>query len=804
MKLRIDLPTSEGKTTRVEMSEIEKREDGKRRWVARCRLPMQGCFDIRDVTPVTAIRAEADRAGHDMDDGDAHDDMDSDRMGHDDEMMLQGIASSSSTDWHGTSMSLDALRMMEEQFKKGVPYVASHHDAEWMHMLGQTYDAEVLASAVANAAHGDDMGYMLKVSTTLFAEDERSRMLMGLLKRGIPVGWSIGGWFTEMEVITNEEDEVEAMVVRGVELDHLATTRTPSNPHTFVTTFADDAGDALRAARSKMSDATLETRHVWEVVETEDAIHVVFGKSEGNWKGIRVDEDMEEMSAEEEMSAHEEEMSAHEDEKSYHEGMEEKAAHDDMQEKADHEEMEEKDGHMDEEEEEREATSFDDLPVADRDLAWEWDSEARMEILMSDGGTEEEPNWDAFKMAHFWFDPEAADTQGGYKLAFAKMIDGELTAVPRGVMAALAALNGARGGVDIPDEDREKVYDHIVRYYAKWGDEEPPELRSKTESLEEREIMNYRALPVAPVNAQWSWGIGDAEAVLGVEMDWQRYQMAHLMYEPSMARDVAGYQYPFARMVDGTLQVIVGRVQTLISMLNARQLELGEPDRAKAYEHLVRYVRDAGLTPEPYQSAVDTRSIACSPADTGCDAQRSASLAEITHPTAEGAAMADKPVESNVVASDETRSRLDRIEDLLLRTVEAITVSSVEEVPTPVEPAVAQDSSEVEALRTRLAEMEKRMVSLAQHPVRRGRAHNARIEAYAPASAFESVVRSAETALPTGSALVTVCREQSERRAAGPKSLPTRAQLHADLRSILAAAIADGVITDPDNRAAWR
>ena len=166
--------------------------------------------------------------------------------------------------------------------------------------------------------------------------------------------------------------------------------------------------------------------------------------------------------------------------------------------------------------------------------------------------------------------------------------------------------------------------------------------------------------------------------------------------------------------------------------------------------------------------------------------------------------MADKPVESNVVASDETRSRLDRIEDLLLRTVEAITVSSVEEVPTPVEPAVAQDSSEVEALRTRLAEMEKRMVSLAQHPVRRGRAHNARIEAYAPASAFESVVRSAETALPTGSALVTVCREQSERRAAGPKSLPTRAQLHADLRSILAAAIADGVITDPDNRAAWR
>lgn len=119
-------------------------------------------------------------------------------------------------------------------------------------------------------------------------------------------------------------------------------------------------------------------------------------------------------------------------------------------------------------------TAFQDLPLADRDR--EWDGDAAEKRVRKWADAQDEPN-QKYRDAHVWYDKDEKDNFTAYKLLIADVIGGKLEAVPRGVMAAGGVMNGARGGVDLPEDDIDRVKSHLAKYYKKMGETAPWERR---------------------------------------------------------------------------------------------------------------------------------------------------------------------------------------------------------------------------------------------------------------------------------------------------------------------------------------
>ena len=115
-------------------------------------------------------------------------------------------------------------------------------------------------------------------------------------------------------------------------------------------------------------------------------------------------------------------------------------------------------------------TTFQDLPVADRDR--EWDGAAAEKRVRAWAEAEDEPN-QKYRDAHVWYDSEKKDNFTAYKLLIADVVDGKLTAVPRGIMAAGNVMQGSRGGIDLPQDDIQRVKNHLAKYYDKMDDQAP-------------------------------------------------------------------------------------------------------------------------------------------------------------------------------------------------------------------------------------------------------------------------------------------------------------------------------------------
>lgn len=237
-------------------------DGGRPFWNVRCRIPFTtptpdwaGGFDVAE--SIERDAAAVDLEGDDERvfpdeievDPDATGDPGSDDEQPYDDIMLQGVSSSTSVDFYGTEMSLRALKMMAVQMMAagGIPYLPRHNfglmgAVEWDMIIGRTVHAEVVpVDEVVKAYNASESQFLLRSTVKLIPvpqvsprdmsdSEKAAHELAKRTARGEVIGQSIGGWFTSLQVIQNEDGDVERMIVTGVELDHLAVTRAPANP----------------------------------------------------------------------------------------------------------------------------------------------------------------------------------------------------------------------------------------------------------------------------------------------------------------------------------------------------------------------------------------------------------------------------------------------------------------------------------------------------------------------------------------------------------------------------------------------
>ena len=530
--------------------------NSRREIVIRCREPfaLGALFDSRSASEATSTPSTEDRAETLATESDG--------------VAIVGIASSTSVDSHGTEMSLDALSKMADQMRRGVPLLPRHNNGnraiEWDEVVGRTTGAEIERADVVAPGAPSEVGYRLRLTSTLYADDPMTERLLRRLDRGEPIGQSIGGWFLSVRVVESDAGEIERVIVEDVELDHVALTRAPSNPDSI----------GLASLRSRVEQicserGEVENRHIIDITETESEYLVRYAKahdSEGSED--EVEDEVEDRSEPEPVEARmehgdeEDERMEHgdeEDERATPESIAEgdfvsfldsevasgEAGDEDgggvrygrvsevitegsvdgspveaseadpllrievygpvddgfeptgdrvvypvsVVEKIDPlsapSETAEVESSVDEPVEsvasedapevERAVAPFVEFPTAPPETPWEWDAEAASEVLG------DPPDFERFASVHLYFDPDRAEVRDGYKLPVAKVIDGEIHVVLRGLVAAVAALNGARGGVDLSDEDRLAAYERAVEFYSLFEDAEPPPLRSESD-----------------------------------------------------------------------------------------------------------------------------------------------------------------------------------------------------------------------------------------------------------------------------------------------------------------------------------
>lgn len=116
-----------------------------------------------------------------------------------------------------------------------------------------------------------------------------------------------------------------------------------------------------------------------------------------------------------------------------------------------------------------------------------WDSGAARRRIRSWASSDGEVSIRRYRQAFVWRrEGEDEGNLTAYSFPFADVIEGELGAVFRAVVAGIAVVNGARGGTDLP---RRPIYNFLARQYSRFPDVgEPPPFRGERRAYSDQDL----------------------------------------------------------------------------------------------------------------------------------------------------------------------------------------------------------------------------------------------------------------------------------------------------------------------------
>lgn len=137
---------------------------------------------------------------------------------------------------------------------------------------------------------------------------------------------------------------------------------------------------------------------------------------------------------------------------------------------------------------------FHDYGIAPESESWDGPSQIK------------EADTSTLKQICAWYDAQNPDIKSSYKLPHHDATSKKV--VWAGVSAAMGALMGARGGVNIPDADRKGVYNHLIKHYKQFN-KTPPEFKEYAEKEEEAVVIEKSGATISASNKEKLQAIHD-------------------------------------------------------------------------------------------------------------------------------------------------------------------------------------------------------------------------------------------------------------------------------------------------------